>query len=66
MAVDFAEGQLGKIAEPSADQDAMTIYAINCGLLEASVEILVAYLAQINGICTPDPMPGLDDLGGAA
>lgn len=66
MAVDFAEQQLGKIEEPTAERDPMTTYAMNCGLLEASVEVLISYLAQIKGICTPDPMPGLDDLGGAA
>lgn len=66
MVVDFAEQQLGKIEEPTAECDPLTTYAMNCGLLEASVEVLVAYLAQITGICTPDPMPGFDDLGGAA
>lgn len=66
QAIGFCEAQLGKIEEPTAERDPMTTYAMNCGLLEASVEVLVAYLAQIKGICTPDPMPGLDDLGGAA
>lgn len=66
MAVDFAEKQLDKIEEPTAERDPMTTYAMNCGLLEASVEILISYLAQIKGTCTPDPMPGLDDLSGDA
>lgn len=66
MAVDFAEKQLDKIEEPTAELDPMTTCAMNCGLLEASVEVLISYLAQIKGTCPPDPMPGLDDLGGAA
>ena len=66
QAIGFCEAQLGKIEEPTAELDPMTTYAMNCGLLEASVEVLVAYLSQINAICKPDPMPGFDDLGGDA
>ena len=66
QAIGFCESQLGKIKEPTAECDPMTTYAMNCGLLEASVEILVSYLSQINNICMPDPLPGFDDLGGAA
>ena len=62
QAMEFAEKQLGKIREPEEGQDVATVYAMNCGLLEASVEVLCAYLGQIAGTCKPDPVPGLDDL----
>ena len=66
QAVGFAEGQLGKVKEPQEGQDTAIMYAMNAGMLEATVEVLVAYLGQIAGACAPDPVPGLDDLGDAA
>jgi len=41
------------------------VMACNTGLLEATVEVLIAYLAQIRAIVKPaeTPIPGLDDLG---
>ena len=67
QAVEFAEHQLGKIREPIDGTDYGTFYAMNAGMLEATVEILITYLGQIAGTCKPDdPLPGFDDLGGAA
>ncbi len=65
QAVGFAENQLDKIREPQEGQDYATLYAMNAGLLEATVEVLIAYLAQIRAIVKPaeTPIPGLDDLG---
>lgn len=65
QAVKFAEGQLLKIREPYEGQDHAILYAMNAGLLEATVEVLVSYLVQIAGTCKPDLVPGLDDLGDA-
>jgi len=62
LAMGFAEEQLGKVKEPREGQDVATVYAMNTGLLEATVEVLVAYLGQIAGTVKPDPVPGLDDL----
>lgn len=62
QAVGFAETQLDKIREPQEGQDYATLYAMNAGLLEATVEVLVAYLGQIAGTVKADPVPGLDDL----
>ena len=66
-AVGFAEKQLGRVRDPLAGEDAGTVYALNAGMLEATIEVLVAYLGQIAGTVTPDDLlPHLDDLGGAA
>ena len=67
LAIGFAEEQLGKVKEPREGQDVATVYAMNTGLLEATVEVLIAYLAQIRAIVKPaeTPIPGLDDLGEA-
>lgn len=67
QAVGFAEGQLDKIREPAEGMDYAMMYAMNAGLLEATVEVLVAYLGQIAGTVKPDDyLPFADDLGDAA
>lgn len=66
QAVGFAEGQLGKVKEPQEGQDTAIMYAMNAGMLEATVEILVSYLGQIAGTCKADDyLPFADDLGAA-
>jgi len=63
QATAFAEAQLNKIREPAGEQDRATFYAMNAGLLEATVEVLVAYLGQIAGTVKPDDyLPFADDL----
>jgi hypothetical protein len=68
QAIGYAEGVLNKAGEPQEGADTLTHYAMLSGYLEASVEVLCAYLAQINAIVKPvtAPMPGLDDLGEVA
>lgn len=64
QAVGFAEGQLGKVKEPMKGTDHGTHYAMCAGLLEATVEVLIAYLGQIAATCKPDDcLPFADDLG---
>lgn len=66
QAVGYAEGQLDNLREPTQGQYAALLYAMNAGMLEATVEVLVAYLGQIAGTCKPDDLiPHLDDLGAA-
>lgn len=62
LAIGFAEEQLGKVKEPREGQDVAAVYAMNTGLLEATVEVLVAYLGQIAGTVKPDYLPFADDL----
>lgn len=66
QAMKFAESQLDKIREPQEGRDHATTYAMNVGLLEATVEVLVSYLGQIAGTVKPDDyLPFADDLGAA-
>lgn len=68
QAIGFAEKQLAKIEDAMvSDQSPLAVMACNTGLLEATVEVLIAYLAQIRAIVKPveTPIPGLDDLGDA-
>ena len=66
LAMGFAEEQLGKVKEPREGQDVATVYAMNTGLLEATVEVLIAYLGQIAGtVKADDYLPFDDDLGAA-
>lgn len=61
QAMGFAEHQLGKIREPIQGTDYGSHYAMNAGMLEATVEILIAYLGQIAGTCKPDDYLPFDD-----
>lgn len=68
QAIGYAEGALDKAGEPQEGADTLTHYAMLSGHLEATVEVLCAYLAQLNAIVKPvtSPMPGLHDLGEVA
>jgi len=69
QAIGYAEKQLGKIEDAmTSTASAAAVMARNAGLLEATVEVLIAYLAQIRAIVKPaeTPIPGLDDLGEVA
>ncbi len=65
-AMGFAESQLEKVIEPQTGQDVAIAYAMNTGMLEATVETLCSYLGQIAGTVKPDDyLPFADDLGAA-
>lgn len=64
QATGYAEHQLGKIREPIEGTDYGSHYAMTAGCLEATVEVLIAYLGQIAATCKPDDcLPFADDLG---